>query len=100
MDDEFSYLILAIVAEIPIGKVASYGQIARLAGYPKNARKVGKVLANASFYGQYPCHRVVHNDGTLVQKWVEQQSLLEQEGINFSQKSRVNMKKYRWQTED
>jgi len=100
MDAEFAYLVLAIVSEIPRGNVASYGQIAKLAGYPRNARKVGKVLAHASFFGQFPCHRVIHSDGTLVSSWTEQQALLEEEGINFTHKNRVDMDKYQWQVED
>lgn len=97
MDDEFAFLVLSIVNEIPKGRVASYGQIAKLAGYPKNARKVGKVLSNASLYGEFPCHRVVHSDGTLVAGWSQQQSLLEQEGIVFNKSNRVSMRTYQWQ---
>ena len=96
MDDEFAYLILSVVSEIPEGKVSSYGQIAKLAGYPKNARKVGKVLSNAEFFGRFPCHRVIHSDGKLVQGWYEQQDLLEREGIVFTRNGVVNMKKYQW----
>lgn len=93
--DEFAYLILEIVSEIPYGKVASYGQIAKLAGYPKNARSVGKVLSNAMFYGKYPCQRVVHSDGTLAPFWEEQASLLEEEGVVLK-RGRVDMKVYKW----
>ena len=59
MEDEFIFQVLEIVTEIPKGKVASYKQIAILANRNKNARLVGKILSHASFYGQYPCHRVV-----------------------------------------
>jgi methylated-DNA-protein-cysteine methyltransferase-like protein len=96
MDEEFAYLILAIVMEIPKGKVVSYGQLAKLAGYPKNARKVGKVLSNASLFGSFPCHRVIHSDGSLVQGWSEQQDILESEGIVFTRDGFVNMKTYQW----
>lgn len=97
MDDEFVFLVLSIVDEIPKGRVASYRQIAKLAGYPKNARKVGKVLSNAALYGEFPCHRVIHSDGTLVEGWSEQQSLLEKEGIVFYKNNRVSMRTYQWQ---
>lgn len=96
MEDTFAYLIVSIVEEIPKGKVASYGQLAALAGYPKNARKVGKVLSNANLLGNYPCHRVVHSNGTLVQGWQQQQSLLEEEGIVFRKPNVVDMKTYQW----
>ena len=46
LNEEFAFLVLAIVAEIPRGKVATYGQIAELAGYPRNSRLVGKVLSH------------------------------------------------------
>lgn len=94
--EDFAYLILAIVAEIPEAKVASYSQIARLAGYPKNARKVGKVMSQSEHYGLYPCFRVVHSDGRLVQGWDEQKQLLEAEGIVFTKKDYIDMKKYQW----
>ncbi len=44
LDEDLLYLIYSIVEEIPEGKVATYGQIARLAGIPKNSRLVGKAL--------------------------------------------------------
>ena len=58
LNDELIYAVLCAVAEIPCGRVASYGQIARLIGRDKNARLVGRVLRHASLYGSYPCHRV------------------------------------------
>ena len=56
LNDELIYEILSAVEEIPEGKVASYGQIARLIGREKNSRLVGKVLSMAEYYGKYPCH--------------------------------------------
>ena len=76
MKNDFAYLVLEIVQEIPKGKVASYKQIAALAGKPKNARQVGKILSHAEFYGDYPCHRVVNAVGRLVEGWQEQHILL------------------------
>lgn len=49
MDEDLIFQVLAIVSEIPWGKVASYKQIASLAGRPKNARLVGKILSHASW---------------------------------------------------
>ena len=59
MTERLIYEILSAVEEIPEGRVATYGQIARLIGRDKNARLVGKVLSRAEYYGKYPCHRVV-----------------------------------------
>ena len=52
LNDELIYEILSAVEEIPEGKVASYGQIARLIGREKNSRLVGKVLSMAEYYGK------------------------------------------------
>ena len=53
-NDRLAYEILSAVSEIPFGKVATYGQIARLIGRDKNARLVGSVLRHAADYGDYP----------------------------------------------
>ncbi|MFQ6792374.1 MAG: MGMT family protein [Thomasclavelia sp.] len=97
MDEEFIYQVLAIVSEIPKGKVASYKQIAILADRPKNARQVGKILSHANYYGNYPCHRVVNSAGRLVPHWDEQRALLIQEGIRFKDNGNVDMKRYQWE---
>ena len=54
MDDRLIYEVLEVVGEIPSGKVATYGQIAKLIGRPKNARLVGKILSQVEIYGDYP----------------------------------------------
>ena len=51
LTEELIYEILSAVEEVPAGKVASYGQIARLIGRDKNARLVGKVLSMSEYYG-------------------------------------------------
>lgn len=94
--EDFDALALAVVAEIPSGYVASYGQIADLMGYPKNARHVGKACGCSAYYGDYPCHRVVNGQGRLVPGWQQQRSLLEEEGVEFLPNGHVNMKKYQW----
>ena len=72
LQDDLVYEILSVVEEIPVGTVATYGQIARLIGRDRNARLVGKVLSMAQYYGNYPCHRVVNHTGRLVPGWMEQ----------------------------
>ena len=97
MNDDLAYQILEIVAEIPKGKVASYKQIAILAGRSQNARLVGKILSHSEQYGNYPCHRVVNSAGRLVPCWIEQRELLCQEGVGFKSNGNVDMKKCQWQ---
>lgn len=96
LEESLIYEILSAVEEIPKGKVATYGQIARLIGRDKNARLVGKVLSMAEFYGNYPCHRVVNHAGRLVPGWREQRSLLMQEGVAMKNENHVDLKMYQW----
>lgn len=96
MNEDLIYEILEVVAEIPAGRVATYGQIARLTGRKKNARLVGKVLSMAQYYGEYPCHRVVNHAGRLAPGWPEQAVLLQAEGVNLKAPNRIDLKIYQW----
>lgn len=97
LDENLIYEILSVVEEIPEGKVASYGQIARLIGRDKNARLVGKVLSMAEYYGDYPCHRVVNSVGRLAPYFTEQRQLLTEEGVCFKDNGCVDMKGYQYE---
>lgn len=99
LTENFLYQIFSVVEEIPIGKVATYGQIAKLAGYEKNARLVGKALTISSYYGKYPCHRVVNSAGRCAPNWHEQKDLLIAEGITFKTNDNVNLKLHQWENE-
>ena len=99
LDESLIYEILSLVEEIPEGKVAAYGQIAKLIGRERNARLVGKVLSRAEFYGEYPCHRVVNHAGRLAPHFWEQKKLLLEEGVEFKENGCVDMKKYQWEDE-
>ena len=81
LQETLAYEVLSVVEEIPAGKVATYGQIARLIGRPRNARLVGRILRGAEQYGSYPCHRVVNHAGRLAPGWPEQAALLAAEGM-------------------
>ena len=96
LSDDLIYEILSVVEEIPEGRVATYGQIARLIGRERNARLVGKVLSMSDFYGKYPCHRVVNHAGRLAPGWREQGVLLEAEGIILKDENHVDLKRYQW----
>ena len=96
MDEARILEVLSLVQEIPRGKVASYGQLARLIGRERNARWVGWVLRHAEGYGDYPCHRVVSAAGRLVPGWAEQRLLLTEEGVTFLPNGRVDRKACAW----
>lgn len=86
------------VMTIPKGKVATYGQIAALAGNGGAARVVGNALHVNPAPGVIPCHRVVNAQGRLAPNFVfggdgEQQRLLEAEGVEVND-HRVDLKKY------
>ena len=97
MEDSLIYEILETVAEIPAGKVATYGQIARLIGRERNARLVGFVLSHAGEYGDYPCHRVVNHAGRTAPDFPEQRDLLLAEGVTFRENGTVDMGRHRWE---
>lgn len=93
--------ILSVVQTIPEGKVATYGQIARIAGIPKNARQVGYALHGVSEGTDIPWHRIINTKGQISfpvdsSNYAIQRALLEAEGIRFSLQSRISLKKYQW----
>ncbi len=96
MDIQFRDKIYRLISEIPMGKVATYGQLALLAGYPNRARLAGRVLATLPPGSGLPCHRVVGSGGKLVVGWDMHRVLLEQEGVTFNCGGKVNMKQHTW----
>ncbi len=97
IDERLIYEVLSVVEEIPSGKVATYGQIARLIGREKNSRLVGKILGASQQYGQYPCHRVVNHAGRTACGWPEQRLLLECEGVRFKENGCVDLREFQWE---
>lgn len=89
-----------IVAQIPRGKVLTYGDIARLSGHPNLSRLVGHVLATVPSSLHLPCHRVVNASGRLAPHWPEQRQLLEAEGVvvktNKVGVAAISLPRYRW----
>lgn len=89
------------VCRIPEGKVATYGQIATLAGNPRWARVVGYALHNNPAPGVIPCHRVLNREGKPAEAFVfgggdAQRALLEREGIVFTSDGTVDLHIYGW----
>ena len=91
--------VYQLVAQIPKGKVATYGQLALLAGSPRASRIVGAAMYRAP--AGLPCHRVLYRDGTLCcdeafgGKEIQRQ-LLEAEGVTFLPDGRVDLKRCLW----
>ena len=96
LNQDLIYEVLSVVEEIPAGRVATYGQIARLTGRDRNARMVGTILSMSAYYGQYPCHRVVNHAGRTAPGFRAQRELLEDEGVEFGTNGCVDLKKYQW----
>ncbi len=87
---------------IPRGKVATYGQIARMIGAPRSSRAVGYALHANPRPGVIPCHRVVNREGRLAPAFAFggpeiQARLLESEGVRVSADFIVDLEKYLWQ---
>lgn len=98
--DEFRRGVYAVVMAVPCGKVITYGQVAQLAGYPRHARMVGRVLRDVPASSGLPCHRVVNSVGRTAPHWEEQRNLLEAEGVVFRSNGCVNMGICRWNFTD
>lgn len=93
--------IYAIVANIPEGKVATYGQIAALAGMPRGARTVGWAMRAVPEHMMLPCHRVVNKTGRLAPEYAFggqeiQRAMLEAEGIVFRMDGTIDMESQLW----
>ena len=91
--------IYEVVKSIPEGKVATYGQVALLAGNPRWARVVGYALHVNPEPGIIPCHRVVNREGRVAPGFAfggegAQRQLLESEGIVFETDGRIDLEKY------
>jgi len=93
--------VYAVVRRIPEGRVATYGQVARLAGLGGNARQVGYALHALPEMSGVPWHRVINARGEISLPRatggdVTQRLRLEREGVEFDGKGRVNLKVYGW----
>ena len=96
--------IYKIVRQIPRGRVATYGQIATLAGIEGHARQIGYALHALPSSIKVPWHRVVNARGEVSPRTTGdshelQRHLLEAEGVEFDAKGRVDLKRFRWKVE-
>ncbi|MBV8885866.1 MAG: MGMT family protein [Chroococcidiopsidaceae cyanobacterium CP_BM_RX_35] len=95
--------IYEIVRQIPEGRVATYGQVAELAGLYGQARLVGYALYRVDICSNTPWHRVINAKGEISYSPLRrgadyrQRVLLEQEGIKFNSAGKINLREYLWQ---
>lgn len=97
--------IYAVVRRIPAGRVATYGQVARLAGLPGHARMVGYALSALKDQLPIPWHRVVNAQGRISCRSesgtpdLVQRLRLENEGVQFDRQGRIPLDRYLWQAD-
>ena len=94
--------IYATVKRIPRGRVATYGQVATLAGLPGRARQVGYAMYALPERSGVPWHRVINARGEISRRSGSdydelQRILLETEGIVFDPRGRIALERYRWE---
>lgn len=88
-----------IVNGIPSGQVATYGQVARLAGMPQQSRLVGRILARLPTGSKIPWHRVINSQGKISNPNPERQiERLAEEGVHVLN-GKVHLKTYQWDTD-
>ena len=93
--------IYEAVRRIPVGKVATYGQVATLAGARGHARQVGYALHDLPDGAEVPWHRVINARGEISVRSspgadVDQKSLLEAEGVEFDAHGKIDLSRFRW----
>jgi len=93
--------LYAVVRRIPRGRVATYGQVAALAGLPGHARQVGYALHALPRGTRLPWHRVINAKGEVSRRRrpgdeLSQRMLLEREGVRFDARGRVALARLRW----
>ncbi|KQA19520.1 DNA base-flipping protein [Vibrio metoecus] len=98
--DQFLQQIFVVIHQIPVGKVSTYGAVAKMAGYPGYARHVGKALSNLPDGSQLPWYRVINSLGKISLQgndFIRQQQRLLAEGIEVSEAGKISLRKYQWQ---
>lgn len=92
--------IYTVVRRIPKGRVATYGQIAMLAGLAGHARQVGYALHALPAHTRVPWHRVINARGEVSPRAngerLTQQMLLEDEGVEFDARGRLKLTRFQW----
>ena len=92
--------VYAVVRRVPAGRIATYGQVARVAGLGDHARMVGYALAALPMGTTVPWHRIINAQGTVSRRRsgdsLSQRMRLEREGIRFDLRGRVSFATFGW----
>lgn len=100
----FSIRVKDTIKQIPVGKVATYGQIASMAGNYRAARQVVRLLHSSSEKENLPWHRVINKKGEISlppdRGFEEQKHLLQKEGVRFDKKNHINLDRFLWKPVD
>ncbi|SHO56067.1 MGMT family protein [Vibrio quintilis] len=100
--DAFLTKIYTVIRQIPAGKVSTYGDIARMAGYPGYARHVGKALGHLPKGSHLPWFRVINSKGEISltgPDYDRQRQHLLTDGVEFTAPGKISLRRYRWQPE-
>ena len=101
MPSDFTQDVIKIIKNIPVGKVLTYGKIAKLAGNPNGARQVSWLLHSSSKKYNLPWYRVINSQGKIALKSEDgqdyQKVLLEKEGVEIGPTNKIDLKKYLWE---
>jgi len=100
MLSEFHKRVVELIRKIPKGTVATYGQVAALAGNPRASRQVVRVLHTHSQLEKLPWHRVVNRHGCISLKpgsgYELQRAMLQDEGVQFNDDDSIDLEQYLW----
>ncbi len=100
----FTQSAIDVIKSIPKGKVMTYGQVARMAGNPRGARQVVRILHSMSRKYNLPWHRVINSKGEIGfqddERYNEQKLLLQIEDIEISRSHRISLKQYQFHPSD
>ena len=96
----FTERALFVLRRIPTGRVATYSQVAGMAGSPQAARQVVRILHTLARREKLPWHRVIGSRGDIRLPrgggFEEQRRLLRREGVSVDAEGRVDVEKHRW----
>jgi len=98
--DTFTRRVIDIIRQIPAGRVSTYGDIAAASGNHMGARQVARILHSSSRRCKLPWHRVVNRKREISPRaamgHIAQRSLLEEEGVVFDERGKIDFERFLW----